>query len=50
VEEGLRAVLTAKRSRRRVELPTSGRPGDRPLVDLTDRDAVGEVLDAEGWK
>lgn len=50
VEEGLRAVLTAKRSRRHIELPTSGRTGDRPLVDLTDRDAVGEVLDAEGWK
>lgn len=49
VEEGLRSVI-ADRSRpaARTRLPVSGRPGDRPLVDLEDRDAVWQALDADG--
>ena len=48
--EGLRAVLarTEDNAQPVRRLPTSGRPGDQMLVDITDRDAIGDVLDADG--
>ncbi len=48
VEEGLRAVLSQPPSHGPVQLPASGRAGDRLLVDLLDRDAVWAALDADG--
>lgn len=51
VEEGLRAVLDAEPApKRRIVLPTSGDPNDRPLIDIDDREALWEVLDADGYK
>lgn len=51
VEEGLRVVLEADaRPTQRIRLPTSGDPNDRPLIDLDDREALWEVLDADGYK
>jgi hypothetical protein len=52
VEEGLRAVL-AERGGHSGEVPTQplpafGDPGDRFLVDPTDRDALWSALDADG--
>jgi hypothetical protein len=48
VEEGLRTVLAPRPEplASPVRLPVSGRPGARPLVDLDDRDALWEALDA----
>jgi len=50
VIEGLRAVLakTAEQAQPVPRLPESGRPDGRVLIDLTDRDAVWDVLDADG--
>lgn len=48
VEEGLRAVLDRPMDRPRVVLPTHRDPDDRSLVDLEDREALWEVLDADG--
>lgn len=49
VEEGLRAVLQRDVTTADVEpLPAYGDPKQRPLVDLTDRDAVYAALDADG--
>jgi plasmid stability protein len=50
VEEGLRAVLakSASPAQPGQRLPTSGRPDSQVLVDLADRDAVWDVLDADG--
>lgn len=52
VEEALRAALESDDpgDRPPVTLPVSGRPGGRILVDLSDRDAVGAVLDADGLR
>jgi len=49
VEEGLRAVLMTPEATDRpaAKLPVSGRPGGRILVDLHDRDAVWDALDAD---
>lgn len=47
VEEGLRAVLATPSGGDAVPpLPAFGRPGGRILVDLADRDALWDVLDA----
>ncbi|MGH9081841.1 MAG: CopG family transcriptional regulator [Acidimicrobiales bacterium] len=49
VEEGLRAVLASSpRSPDRPDLPTYGEPSGRFLVDLSDRVAVWDALDAGG--
>ncbi|MFZ6004430.1 MAG: type II toxin-antitoxin system VapB family antitoxin [Actinomycetota bacterium] len=48
VEEGLRAVLDRPVERASVALPTHGHADDRQLVDLEDRDALWEALDADG--
>ncbi|MGH9071265.1 MAG: CopG family transcriptional regulator [Acidimicrobiales bacterium] len=51
VEEGLRAVLAAQPEDRGVpELPSYGTPQGGFLIDLTDRSAIWEALDAEGWR
>ncbi|MDN5748856.1 MAG: hypothetical protein L0H64_10145 [Pseudonocardia sp.] len=50
VEEGLRAVLAISEAPEgpAPRLPVSGRPGGRMLVDLSDRDALWDALDADG--
>jgi hypothetical protein len=49
VEEGLRAVLARPvPATGAVELPSFGDPAAAPLVDLLDREAVWEALDADG--
>jgi hypothetical protein len=50
VEEGLRAVLAKSVSSAPPgqRLPTSGRPDGQVLVDLADREAVWDALDADG--
>lgn len=49
VEEGLRTVLNDEGTDAdRVMLPTYGDPNGRALVDLLDRDALWEALDADG--
>lgn len=50
VEEGLRTVIASEHepSVKPAPLPTSGTPGGRPLIDLEDRDALWDVLDADG--
>lgn len=51
IEEGLRTVLADERTPAvRTSLPTSGNPNDRPLIDIADREALWEVLDADGYK
>ncbi|MDQ3151878.1 MAG: type II toxin-antitoxin system VapB family antitoxin [Actinomycetota bacterium] len=50
VEEGLRVVLAEHRdaeSARHEPLPSYGDPAARPLIDLTDRDAVWVTLDMD---
>jgi plasmid stability protein len=48
VEEGLRAVLATDRSgTSSIELPAYGDPDGRVLVDILDRDALWEALDAD---
>lgn len=49
VEEGLRATLALPAPRDEpVSLPAYGDPDGRFLVDPADRDAVWDVLDADG--
>lgn len=49
VIEGLRQVLRESDMPGTVErLPVHGSPSDRPLVDISDRDALAAVLDADG--
>lgn len=49
VEEGLRSVLAEPdESVGATRLPAYGEPGGKVLVDLTGRDALWEVLDADG--
>lgn len=51
VEEGLRIVIaTPPRSGEPLELPAYGDPSGRFLVDLLDRTAVWEALDADGTR
>lgn len=52
VEEGLRAVLAAQRTFDDPvpTLPAYGDPGGRFLVDVSDRDALWEALDADGLR
>lgn len=51
VEEGLRRVLgSPPGSRTTTPLPAYGDPGERPLVDLHDREAVDALLDADGLR
>ena len=52
VEEGLRMVLADERAGSGVQsvepLPTFGDPDDEFLVDLSDREALWDALDADG--
>lgn len=51
VIDGLRRVLDDDPTGVDVpELPVRGDPEGRPLVDLSDRDAVAEALDADGLR
>jgi Mn-dependent DtxR family transcriptional regulator len=51
VEEALRDLLSRPTARPEVEpLPTDGIPNGRMLVDIDDKDALWEVLDADGFK
>lgn len=50
VEEGLRAVLATPPHRPHPPLPTHAHPNDRQLIDLEDKEALWEILDADGWK
>lgn len=47
IEEGLRAVLADQRRAARVTLPVHGTGRGRVLVDLDDREALAEALEAE---
>jgi hypothetical protein len=49
VEEGLRLVLAAESDEHRSEPLPTARLG-RTLIDLQDKDALWEVLDADGYK
>jgi hypothetical protein len=47
VEEGLRAVLApASSGTAPIDLPAYGDPGGRVLIDILDRDALWDALDA----
>lgn len=51
VEEGLRAVLAEPRTPPPpAKLPVSGVVGGRALVDILDKEALWEILDADGFK
>jgi hypothetical protein len=51
VVEGLRRVLDGETHATSDEpLPAYGDADDRPLVDLRDREAVTDALDADGWR
>ncbi|MDN5855599.1 MAG: CopG family transcriptional regulator [Actinomycetia bacterium] len=51
VEEGLRTVLARPAGPGTATvLPTYGHPDGRVLIDLTDRDAVWDALDADGLR
>ncbi len=50
VVEGLHRVLQESPPAPRSPLPTWGNKGDRVLVDLEDKEALWEILDADGWK
>ena len=51
VVEGLHLVVHGSAERERPqELPSYGGAGGRLLVDLTDKEAVGEALDADGLR
>lgn len=51
VIEGLRQVLGASEITGQVErLPVHGNPSDRPLIDISDRDALAAALDADGLR
>jgi hypothetical protein len=52
MEEALRDLI-AKNAQAEAEvepLPTWSAPGNRMLVDIDDREALWEVLDADGYK
>lgn len=49
IEEALRDLLAKSKSSAQVDpLPTYGRVGSRMLIDIEDRDALFEALDADG--
>jgi len=49
VVDGLRRVLAdGEIEARTVDLPAFGNPADRPRIDITDREALADVLDADG--
>jgi hypothetical protein len=51
VVEGLRRVLAEERTGPQVpELPAYGEPNGRPLVDISNRVALDDVLDADGFR
>lgn len=51
VIDGLRQVLSESDAPVRFErLPVHGSFSDRPLVDVSDRDALAAVLDADGLR
>lgn len=51
IEEGLRSVLANPTTpTRHVPLPTFGDPTQHPLVDLSDKDALWEMLDSDGYR
>ncbi|WP_419840216.1 hypothetical protein [Candidatus Poriferisodalis sp.] len=51
VIEGLRQVLSESDMPVRFErLPVHGSSSDRPLVDVSDRDALAAALDADGLR
>lgn len=51
VIEGLRQVLRDSDMPGPVErLPVHGSPTDRPLIDISDRDELAAVLDADGLR
>lgn len=51
VVDGLRRVLAEERSGANVpDLPAYGEPGVRPLISVSDRGALDEVLDADGYR
>jgi hypothetical protein len=47
IEAGLQYVLELPRPERTVTLPTHGAASDRPRVDILDKDALWEALDAD---
>ena len=51
VIEGLRQVLREPDTPSVFErLPIHGSPSDRPLIDISDREALAAVLDADGLR
>ena len=51
VVDGLRRVLAEERTGPEVvDLPAYGEPTERPLVDISDRAALDDVLDADGFR
>ena len=51
IVEGLRLVLSEPEELPVVErLPVHGDPADRPLIDISDRDALAEVFDVDGLR
>lgn len=51
VIEGLCQVLADPKEPGAVErLPVHGDPSNRPLIDIADREALAEVLDADGLR
>ena len=50
IDDALRVALAgASKPRRAVKLPTFGRPGEKPLVDILDKEALAEVLGDNEW-
>jgi hypothetical protein len=50
IDEALRMSLRqAAEPRKQVELPTTGDPRNRPLVDILDKEALAEVLGDNEW-
>jgi len=51
VVDGLRRVLADRPTDgTTVHLPAHGDPGERPLVDISDREALDRVLDSDGFR
>lgn len=51
VIEGLRQILSQPGTLSRPErLPVHGSPSDRPLVDISDRDALAATFEADGLR